>query len=67
MGSFPWSDFDSERMIGTRIGHIRVTGVLGQGGMGDVYRAVDERLDRPVALKVIRADRRMSAEARARF
>jgi len=54
-------------MIGSRIGHIRVTGVLGQGGMGDVYRGVDERLDRPVALKVIRADRRPSAEWRARF
>lgn len=54
-------------MIGSRVGNIRVTGVLGQGGMGDVYRGVDERLDRPVALKVIRADRRPSGESRARF
>jgi eukaryotic-like serine/threonine-protein kinase len=54
-------------MIGSRIGHIRVTGVLGQGGMGDVYRGIDERLDRPVALKVIRAERRLSLEARGRF
>ena len=54
-------------MIGARIGHIRITGVLGQGGMGEVYRGIDERLDRPVALKAIRAERRLSLEARGRF
>lgn len=54
-------------MIGARIGHLRVTGVLGSGGMGEVYRAIDERLDRTVALKMIRADRRLSPDARSRF
>jgi tetratricopeptide (TPR) repeat protein len=54
-------------MIGARVGHIRITGVLGQGGMGEVYRGIDERLDRPVALKAIRAERRLSADARGRF
>ncbi|HET8774485.1 MAG TPA: protein kinase [Thermoanaerobaculia bacterium] len=54
-------------MIGSRIGNIRVLGVLGQGGMGEVYQGVDERLNRPVALKVIRADYRPSGEWRARF
>lgn len=54
-------------MIGSRVGNIRVLGVLGQGGMGDVYRGVDERLNRPVALKVIRAEHRPGAEWRARF
>jgi tetratricopeptide (TPR) repeat protein len=54
-------------MIGAHVGHIRITGVLGQGGMGEVYRGIDERLDRPVALKAIRADRRLSADARGRF
>ena len=57
---------DPDRMIGSRIGHLRVTGVLGSGGMGEVYSATDERLNRTVALKVIRAERRLSADARGR-
>ncbi len=53
-------------MIGSLIGgHIRVLGALGQGGMGDVYAGLDERLGRKVAVKTIRADRR--ANTRARF
>ncbi len=39
--------------LGSRLGHYDVTALIGEGGMGEVYRARDTKLDRDVALKVL--------------
>jgi Tol biopolymer transport system component len=52
---------------GTRLGPYEILAPLGAGGMGEVYRARDTRLDRTVAIKVLSSRLSLSAEARQRF
>src|ERR1700722_1109196 len=52
---------------GTRHGPYEILGPLGAGGMGRVFRARDVKLDRPVAIKVLREDMAMDPAWLARF
>lgn len=54
-------------LVGRQFGHLRVTEAIGQGGMGDVYAAWDEKLERKVAIKVLNADQRLDDESRGRL
>jgi eukaryotic-like serine/threonine-protein kinase len=52
---------------GSRLGPYEIVGAVGAGGMGEVYRARDTRLEREVAVKVLSRDLTSSEIARARF
>ena len=52
---------------GTRLGPYEIQSPLGAGGMGEVYRAVDTRLNRTVAVKILSKMLAETAESRARF
>jgi len=54
-------------MIGTRLGPYDITAKLGEGGMGEVYRATDTKLKREVAIKVLPAAFTEDKERLARF
>lgn len=57
----------SDDLTGRRVGHYRVDGVIGKGGMSVLYRATDVRLGRKVALKVIAEHLSGDPEFRERF
>src|SRR3954469_17360708 len=52
---------------GTKLGPYEVQSPLGAGGMGEVYRALDTRLDRTVAIKILPSHLAENSEARQRF
>ena len=54
-------------MIGKTFGHYQILGKIGSGGMGEVYRARDTRLERDVAIKMIPAHVASDPERIARF
>src|ERR1700730_2700066 len=53
--------------LGTRVGPYEVIGLIGAGGMGQVYRAYDSSLHREIALKVLPPSFAMDTERRSRF
>jgi serine/threonine protein kinase/tricorn protease-like protein len=53
--------------VGSRLGPYEILAPLGAGGMGEVYRARDPRLNRDVAIKVLPADRLADEGRRQRF
>jgi serine/threonine-protein kinase len=54
-------------MIGTRLGPYEITAAIGKGGMGEVFRARDTKLNRDVAIKVLPAELSQDRERVARF
>ena len=73
-GLFDPNDHSNDPSLapGFRLSHYEITGKIGEGGMGAVYKAIDVKLDRPVALKVISREsitpadrRRFAREAHA--
>ena len=52
---------------GTRLGHYEVAESIGVGGMGEVYRALDTKLERDVAIKVLPEEFTRDEERLSRF
>ncbi len=63
----PWAAGAARLPSGTRVGPYEIETLIGAGGMGEVYKARDTRLDRAVAIKVLPAAVTADPERRARF
>jgi len=57
---------ENESLVGRAFGPYQIVSLLGAGGMGEVYRALDTKLNRPVAIKVLSGDL-ADVNARRRF
>src|SRR3982750_3319787 len=55
------------RLLGATLSHYRIVDRIGEGGMGIVYKAIDTRLERQVAVKLIIAGDAADADRRRRF
>jgi eukaryotic-like serine/threonine-protein kinase len=53
--------------VGTRLGSLEITALLGKGGMGEVYRARDTKLKRDVAIKILPEEFSRNADRVSRF
>jgi len=68
-GTLPAIDAETSAQLtpGTRLGPYRIEGILGAGGMGQVFRAMDTRLHRTVAIKILPPDKVADPERKRRF
>ena len=58
---------DQDFFAGSELGHYRIAEKIGVGGMGEVYRAHDEHLNREVAIKVLPSGTLSDESSRKRF
>ena len=58
---------DAQSLVGKSISHYQIISLVGKGGMGEVYRARDTKLDRTVALKILPEEMSADAERMRRF
>src|SRR5262245_52834800 len=61
------AEAEEETMIGQTLGHYRILSLLGEGGMGEVYLALDTLLERQVALKLLPAQFTQDPDRLRRF
>src|SRR5262245_40209742 len=61
------SDIPMSVDVGTRLGSLEITALLGKGGMGEVYRARDTKLKREVAIKFLPEEFAQDADRVSRF